>query len=382
MAKLVVHAPGEPVMKLDLPPGLSQVGRSPEAHFQINHPSVSSFHCQIAVQPDGATITDLGSTNGTWLEGQRVARQALLPGQRLRLGEVDAVYDPPSEAAPVPPPIPPQMTWTPPPPSARAAEAQGFYQSIPGAFLYPVKHLGVMTLAIGSVLFLAFNALPMLLTESAALLISGGGGRGTGSFFSAAFGASYFGIGAIFKVLGTGYVILFMQSIITTSANGEERMPMYPLLENWWYDAVEPYLRLIGLLAFCLSPAVLCASYAGPQARLLTQLLGLIGFLYFPMALLALSQTESFLAVSPHIVIPSIARAPAEYGVCCLLFGGLMAFTAFMPRIMEAAPVLLWRYAVYQALTVEFVFLYATAVAMRLLGLFYQSAGPRLAWKA
>jgi hypothetical protein len=290
MAKLVVHAPGEPVFELDLPPGIHQVGRSPGAHFQINHPSVSGLHCQIAVEPDGATITDLGSTNGTWIDGQRISQKALPPGQRLRLGEVDAVFDP--QAAPTPglhlastpaaavasaPPAPPPMRARLAADQPEAVPTANFYQSIPDAFVYPLKHLGVLPLAVGSVLFLAFNMLPRLMGVAEALFISGGDERGFDLFFRVAFGGSFFGIGTIFNALVTGYVFLFLQTVVSASANGEERMPMYPPFESWWYDAVEPYLRLVALLACCLAPAILCRSFLGSEFRVLTQFLGLLG---------------------------------------------------------------------------------------------------------
>jgi hypothetical protein len=401
MAKLVVTAPGEPAMHLDLPPGIHQVGRSPNAHFQINHPSISGLHCQIAVEPDGATITDLGSTNGTWLDGQRIQQQALRPGQRLRLGEVDAVFEPqaapanglhlastPAVAEGADPPTAPPMR-------VRVAAEQplevptaNFYESIPGAFVYPLKHFGIVPLAIGSVLFMAFNMLPRLMIVAHALFVSGGYGRGMSLFFRAAFAGSFFGIGTIFNVLVTGYVFLFMQTIITASANGEERMPMYPPFESWWSDAVEPYFRLLGLLACCLAPAILCRSYLGPDFMGLTQFLGLLGFCYFSMALLAVSICDSLLAMTPQVVIPSICRIPAAYGVYCLLFLVLTGATMLTARWILEFPVLPSRnpferdpFAIYRVLAVEFAFLYFTVVEMRLPGLLYLTGRKKLAWK-
>jgi hypothetical protein len=172
-----------------------------------------------------------------------------------------------------------------------------------------------------------------------------------------------------------------MQTIISTSANGEDRMPLYPPFENWWYDAVEPYFRLLALLACCLAPAVLCSSYLGPEARVLTLVLGFLGFCYFPMALLSLSVCESMLAMSPRVVILSICRIPVEYGVYCLLFIVLMVVTACLPRWIREIPILLLRFPIYQLLAIQFFFLYISAVEMRLLGLLYRTGRQRLAWK-
>jgi hypothetical protein len=410
MAKLVANVPGVPAMHFDLPPGLHQVGRSPQAHFQINHPSVSSLHCQIAVEREGASITDLGSTNGTWIDGQRIQHNALLPGQRLRLGEVDVVFDP--QAAPVPAPEPglhlaskpsaAVAAFTPASPPLRprlaadqpVAQPTGtFYQSIPGAFAYPLKNFGILTLAVGSVFFLAFNVLPRLGQVAEALFFPEGDERGMGSLFQAAFGGLFFGIGSIFNVLVTGYVFLFMQTVVSASANGEDRMPLYPGYENWWYDAVEPYLRLICLLACCLAPAVLCRSFLGPDFKMLTQFLGILGFCYFSMALLAVSVCDSLAAMTPNVVIPSICRIPVEYAVYCLMFVVLTGVMTLSARwILESAVVATRNpfmrspfasdpYGIYRLFAVEFVFLYFTVVEMRLLGLLYLTGREKLGWK-
>jgi hypothetical protein len=394
MAKLVVKAPGEPVAELDLPPGIHQLGRSPNANFQINHPSVSGSHCQIAVEADGATIRDLGSTNGTWIDGQRIQEKPLRPGQCLRLGEVDVVFDPqpapppglrlastPAGAVgadpPAPPPLPARLAAlrpvTPP--------AKSFYQSIPGAFAYPLKRTGFILLAVGSVFFLVFDMLPAFQRIAASLAISGGLARGFYGLLRMMLMNPFLGIWIIFTALVTGYVFHFMQSIISASAIGEDRMPSFPAFESWWYDAAEPYLRLLGLLVCCLAPAVLCRSYLGPDVWLLTLLLGFLGFCYFSMALLAVTICDSMLAMNPRVVVGSIVRIPREYGVFCLLFLVLMVVTAQSHRWIRELPIPLLRYPIYQHLLAQFFFLYISAVEMRLLGLLYHTGRQRLGWK-
>jgi DNA-binding NtrC family response regulator len=49
--------------------------------------TASRRHCALRLQPDGAlAVTDLGSTNGTWLDGRRIESGRLAPGSRLRVG--------------------------------------------------------------------------------------------------------------------------------------------------------------------------------------------------------------------------------------------------------------------------------------------------------
>ncbi|MFI1052486.1 FHA domain-containing protein [Streptomyces griseoruber] len=70
--------------------GQVRVGRSAEADVPLDDPDVSRLHCAVTLTPDGrATVTDLGSTNGTTLDGGRIQSRPvrLTPGALLRVGE-------------------------------------------------------------------------------------------------------------------------------------------------------------------------------------------------------------------------------------------------------------------------------------------------------
>lgn len=83
---------GEPeVLELNL--GVNHFGRDPEVHFTVIHPTVSAFHCELVLTADGVLLRDLGSTNGTFVNGERVEQAVLEPGQRLRLGEVEFLVE-------------------------------------------------------------------------------------------------------------------------------------------------------------------------------------------------------------------------------------------------------------------------------------------------
>lgn len=76
-------------MAIELKKGLNRIGRHPANDIQIIDPSISSFHCEIQVSDVGAAFRDLGSTNGSYIEGKRVSKEMLSSGKTLRLGLVD-----------------------------------------------------------------------------------------------------------------------------------------------------------------------------------------------------------------------------------------------------------------------------------------------------
>ncbi len=55
---------------------------------QLDHSSISKVHCAIARTDGLLYIRDLGSTNGTKVNGQRVTRGALLPGDELAFAKI------------------------------------------------------------------------------------------------------------------------------------------------------------------------------------------------------------------------------------------------------------------------------------------------------
>ncbi|MFB7518014.1 FHA domain-containing protein [Streptomyces sp. NPDC056144] len=70
--------------------GAIRIGRSVDADVPLDDPDVSRAHCTVTVGEDGrVTVSDLGSTNGTTLDGAPVGARPvrLLPGSLLRLGE-------------------------------------------------------------------------------------------------------------------------------------------------------------------------------------------------------------------------------------------------------------------------------------------------------
>ena len=72
---------------IDLQPGETIVGRSVDCNIRFNDSGVSRRHLRFVVDAAEVTVEDLGSRNGTYVNGDRIAkRRVLSPGDDVRLG--------------------------------------------------------------------------------------------------------------------------------------------------------------------------------------------------------------------------------------------------------------------------------------------------------
>ncbi len=70
------------------------LGRGPQADFIVEEALVSRLHCRFEVDLSGKLeVEDLGSTNGTWVNDQRIDRAALAAGDRIRAGQLELVVE-------------------------------------------------------------------------------------------------------------------------------------------------------------------------------------------------------------------------------------------------------------------------------------------------
>ncbi len=85
----VLHSK-DPAVVMRLPPGTSRtIGRSPRADFVVDSPLLSRMHCRLSVVDAGLAVEDLRSTNGTYVNGERVTQSPLRDRDRLRLGRLE-----------------------------------------------------------------------------------------------------------------------------------------------------------------------------------------------------------------------------------------------------------------------------------------------------
>lgn len=75
-----------------LPPGaVKTIGRSPGAEFIVDAALVSRLHCQLTATADALHVKDLGSTNGTFINGRRIQAAQLNDGDRLAVGRLELI---------------------------------------------------------------------------------------------------------------------------------------------------------------------------------------------------------------------------------------------------------------------------------------------------
>jgi len=93
MARLLRKVGGDQLEIFELNLGVNRFGRDPRCDFPIDHPTVSSSHCEVILSLEGVKVRDCASTNGTFVNGHSVREAVLAAGQMLRLGEVEFLVE-------------------------------------------------------------------------------------------------------------------------------------------------------------------------------------------------------------------------------------------------------------------------------------------------
>lgn len=70
-----------------------RVGRSKDCEIFLVDPSVSRNHAVLDVQGDHVVVRDAGSTNGTFVNGERVQLRTLHPGDRVAFGKTEMAFE-------------------------------------------------------------------------------------------------------------------------------------------------------------------------------------------------------------------------------------------------------------------------------------------------
>jgi pSer/pThr/pTyr-binding forkhead associated (FHA) protein len=106
MSKLVILNQGMTGRTFELVVERTTVGRVEDNTFQIADSSVSSHHAEILLRGSDIVIKDLNSTNGSFINGEKISETVLKPGQTLRFGQVELKIDDGKPVSAPPPPAP------------------------------------------------------------------------------------------------------------------------------------------------------------------------------------------------------------------------------------------------------------------------------------
>jgi serine phosphatase RsbU (regulator of sigma subunit) len=99
MIKLRVHTPGRPPVTFEVTKRRIAIGRSVRNDLCLDDPFASRVHAELRREGKTVWLTDLGSANGTYVNGVRIhAAVPLVPGDRVQIGEtiLDVLSDVPS----------------------------------------------------------------------------------------------------------------------------------------------------------------------------------------------------------------------------------------------------------------------------------------------
>jgi FHA domain len=421
MPRLVFHFGSPSQREFELKPGVNTLGHSPTSDVCIYHHSLEGLHCEVVVEDEGVLVRDLGSANGCYINEVRLQEGYLQDGCTLRVGEVDLVFQ--DECAQLMPTTESFVATEPAPAAARVYnrmrdgspacehhpryqakfecpqcsgffcdlcvtttrlkgilqkqcrrcqcecgpidpslllpadedEGKSFFALLPKVFRYPFQGDGWILMVTGTLFYLFIN------------------------FITSAGVYSPFGLVALVLVctFGFGYLFSYQQRIILTTSNGSKEMPDWPDFLGWG-DVFFPLVQLLIILAFCFVPtwlvAVMANSYPIMSGFLVPTLV--LGCLYLPMALLAVTMFDTVMALNPFLIIPSMLRVYREYLAACgvllviLLLQGLVNFSMALFKHSIVIPGLVCGFAGWYFLTVE----------MRLLGVLYRTKKVELGW--
>jgi hypothetical protein len=91
-AFLLVRTDGARQVRFDLGGALISIGRASDNDVIVDDPEVSRHHCQLKLQHGAYSFADLGSRNGSWINGEPVSEVALGPGDSIRIGSTEIEF--------------------------------------------------------------------------------------------------------------------------------------------------------------------------------------------------------------------------------------------------------------------------------------------------
>jgi pSer/pThr/pTyr-binding forkhead associated (FHA) protein len=92
MARLILDCDGIDVITHELIDDVITIGRAPSNDVVIDHPTVSAQHASLTKWASEYRLKDLGSSNGTQINGLSITEAGLKDGAEIRFGYVTGVF--------------------------------------------------------------------------------------------------------------------------------------------------------------------------------------------------------------------------------------------------------------------------------------------------
>ncbi len=87
MPRITVLQEQTPIETIQLAAGAVSIGRAPDNDVQVDDITLSAHHARIYTYFDASYIEDVGSTNGVYINGKRVRKHLIHPGDVVQLGK-------------------------------------------------------------------------------------------------------------------------------------------------------------------------------------------------------------------------------------------------------------------------------------------------------
>ena len=91
-ASLVIKRGQKAGMRFGLDGGVTTIGRHPESDIFLDDVTVSRRHAEIRRRDDGIELADVGSLNGTYLNGVRIESSGMRSGDEVQVGKFKLVF--------------------------------------------------------------------------------------------------------------------------------------------------------------------------------------------------------------------------------------------------------------------------------------------------
>ena len=405
MPALIFHSADGQRTELPLKPGVNRIGRVDGNDILVPDESVAETHCEVTVDAGQIFVRDLGTSTGTAINNSPVAEGPLLPGESLRVGNVEfTLHDGPLGVNEI------NGARQPPPAPLVPGEACRSHPMLPAKWrCTKCGELSCDTCVTdGRALGVPGVKFCRSCKSHAAKIgtVAAGGGvaagpKSMGGEMAAAWtypfrqdgwiimltGAIFFGLagfaqrfmfllGGMLFVFSTGFFIAYSQSVVQTSARGDDSPPTWPDVSDFYSDILLPFLQGMALQIVYLGPV----AFAFWQARggdmmfiALTVVLLLAALFMMPMAWLAISMHETVAGLSPHVVIPSILRIPGTYMIVFVELVILVAVNIVLEMVFDKIPIV-------GGFLSSFLSIYFMMVVCRLLGTMYYLNRKRIGW--